>query len=488
MTAMLLENRGFFEAARTSLRLINSRRQRYLATIALLLILLPLLKTLLYILILGGTYLLTEGDQTVLLLALYEANWRAEFFIPLIVDVLQIGLIVVAYCGYVGQPIARPVRERRILRSALRLGVVVALILLIELAHEQQNPFLTRILGADELPRIVAHRAGGTFGQENSLEALADSRESGIASGIEIDVQLTRDEVVVLHHDAQLTRVTGQPGTVGELDYAELARRPTRMRDGSFSGPPLPTLEQALDAAGELEVMIELKESPARGERLAARVIELVQARGMGEQISLASMDRELLRFVKARAPELRTVLISAILLAPDFSEPYIDIYSIESRGLNRRHLERAHERGKQLYVWTVNSDRGLRRVLQSWPDGIITDNIYYADYAMHSFGERIPLQNEVFIAFADSGRQRTSEDLDEEQREFDADLPEHLPTRAEGEDEADFDSFIEDIVDAYESYLEPWPSAEEAYEDDGYDEDEADEDETDEETYEDAA
>lgn len=74
---------------------------------------------------------------------------------------------------------------------------------------------------------------------------------------------------------------------------------------------PVPTLEEMLlEAKGKIGLMIELKDS-GHAEGLEEAVVELIRRHGFSDCI-VASMDLEILERVKAIAPEIRTVYISA--------------------------------------------------------------------------------------------------------------------------------------------------------------------------------
>ena len=76
--------------------------------------------------------------------------------------------------------------------------------------------------------------ATGPIAPENSLAAFAAAAEAGY--GIELDVQLSRDDQVVVIHDADLLRVAGDPRAVAELDYDELTRIPLYNKSSSQPG------------------------------------------------------------------------------------------------------------------------------------------------------------------------------------------------------------------------------------------------------------
>src|SRR6185437_6485961 len=92
---------------------------------------------------------------------------------------------------------------------------------------------------------IIAHRGTPRELPENSLPGFARAIEAG-AHGIELDVHLTADGVVVVHHDPVLrsTAADGSGGRISDCTLAELRRHPLA------PGVPIPTLAEALDLVG----------------------------------------------------------------------------------------------------------------------------------------------------------------------------------------------------------------------------------------------
>ncbi|MGM0586688.1 MAG: glycerophosphodiester phosphodiesterase family protein [Pseudomonadota bacterium] len=123
-------------------------------------------------------------------------------------------------------------------------------------------------LGRDFLERPIAHRGlHGPGAPENSLSAFRAAREAGY--GVELDVQLSADGRAMVFHDPTLERLTARTGAVAELTAADLAE--IALKGGREDR--IPTLTQALEAAGEAPVLVEIKPQPGP-EALAALAAE----------------------------------------------------------------------------------------------------------------------------------------------------------------------------------------------------------------------
>lgn len=61
-----------------------------------------------------------------------------------------------------------------------------------------------------------------------------------------------------------------------------------------------------------------------------------------------------------------------------------------------------ANEQGKKVVVWTINTLPGIKRVLRARPHGIVTDNVYFADYSIDALEDRIWFQTEIMMHYLD--------------------------------------------------------------------------------------
>lgn len=148
----------------------------------------------------------------------------------------------------------------------------------------------------------IAHRglydaAAGV--PENSLAAFRAAAAAGY--GAELDARLTKDGVVVVSHDSDIFRMTGQHGTVESLDYAELQQYKLGGTDER-----VPRFADALDilAAAHVPVIVEVKASPdhRRGE-LCRKVLEILDAHT--GTFCVESFDPFVVAWFRFHAPDL---------------------------------------------------------------------------------------------------------------------------------------------------------------------------------------
>lgn len=134
--------------------------------------------------------------------------------------------------------------------------------------------------------RLIAHRGGvvDSLRGENSLEALQEAGKRGYYM-IEVDVRLTRDSILVTHHDANLKRTFGIDTSLSAMTWNELSRLKNN------NGYRILSFEDVLKAArGHLQIMIDLK---IRGDHPAIfnRMIDLLKKYDLYQQALMIGTD-----------------------------------------------------------------------------------------------------------------------------------------------------------------------------------------------------
>lgn len=224
---------------------------------------------------------------------------------------------------------------------------------------------------------LVAHRGGASSAPENTCAALLQAIDAGIPMA-EIDVQQTRDGVLIVMHDNSFLRTAGLNRKVWDTDYEVVQILDAGLHfSPHYAGEPVPSLEDMLLLArNRIVLMIELKSS-GNDENLVESTLQLIAACGMEHQCMIASMNLELLKQSKELAPEMETVFISSQPLSNVSDLSYVDAYSLKHNILTREFVEQAHEEGKAVYAWTVNSKKAALNSLAMEVDGIITDDLW---------------------------------------------------------------------------------------------------------------
>ena len=228
------------------------------------------------------------------------------------------------------------------------------------------HPFFAR-----SRPLVFAHRGGSALAPENTIAAFDNAIALG-ADGLELDVHLARDGVVVVHHDKTLDRTTNLSGPVLARTADELDRA------------GVPTLARVLARYPELQVIIELKVNSVA---LARAVVGAVDAAGAAPRVCLGSFGRRALRAARQLAPaiatsaareEVRWALYRARVRWPVSRVAYggyqIPEWAGRTRVVSPRFIEYAHRAGLGVQVWTVDTEEAARRLLGWGADALITD------------------------------------------------------------------------------------------------------------------
>jgi glycerophosphoryl diester phosphodiesterase len=232
--------------------------------------------------------------------------------------------------------------------------------------------FVERLRMEDEVT-VIAHRAGAGGAPENTMAAV----ERGIADGadwLEIDVQENADGTVVVIHDRDFMRLSGEPIEVRTSTDADAARLDIGgWSDPAYAGERLMTLPVMLRAArGRVKVLIELKDY-GFGKSLEERVAGAVEAAGMADDIAIMSMSRARIDRMRALRPGWEIGLLTARAFG-DMTRIGTDFLAVSTGMATTPLLLRAHQAGQKVYVWTVNDPGQMSDLIARGFDGLITD------------------------------------------------------------------------------------------------------------------
>lgn len=220
-------------------------------------------------------------------------------------------------------------------------------------------------------PLVFAHRGGMALGPENTMAAFERGLEAG-ADGLELDVHLSSDGVVVVHHDTTLERTTRGSGALAAKTAAELARL------------GVPALRDVLKTWPSARVIAEMKvDAPAMGEAVAREV----RAAGAVDRVCAAGFGDLAIRAARAALPgmatsasqsEVRRALRRCWIRWPlrrcQWNGYQVPEYAGTLRVVSPRFIRYAHRAGLEVQVWTVDNEPDMRRLLDWGVDGLISN------------------------------------------------------------------------------------------------------------------
>ncbi len=274
-------------------------------------------------------------------------------------------------------------------RARLVFGGVLLAMLIV--AGWVQQP-AADVRSGDEV-LVIAHSGAQAYAPTNTLPAFDLALEQG-ADVLEMDLQLTADDEVVVIHDGTVDRTTDGTGAVRDLTLDRVrdldagswfeAADGTRPFDGQ--DVRIPTFAEVLDAYPDVPLNVELKTDG--GEAIVQPVIDLVAASGRADSVTISSFDASYLAPVRAQLPEVRTNMPEGettgfyvrqlIGLHPWWAPPG-EVFQVPEdhdgrRVVTSRFVRAAERLGTTVEVWTVNDPEQMHRLLDAGVHGIMTD------------------------------------------------------------------------------------------------------------------
>ncbi len=235
---------------------------------------------------------------------------------------------------------------------------------------------------------IIGHRGAGGEAPENTLAAI----ERGVAIGvdrIEIDVRQTADKKVVVVHDSSLRRINGNAKRIKNMTYAELLKVDfgAHFSDG-FKGQHLPLLEEVLEKTkGKNTLLIEIKNRREYHRGLEQRTWDIVKSAQAENDCIFQSFDDNslfALRDMKIGSP-IHKLFATFVPIRPYYAGSnlhykkfkrydFVEEVGLKQGYVNRKVVQKIHQMGKKVNVWTVNKPNKMIRLSNAGVDGIITD------------------------------------------------------------------------------------------------------------------
>ena len=206
------------------------------------------------------------------------------------------------------------------------------------------------------------------------------------ADGLEFDVHLSRDGVVVVHHDKTLDRTTNGAGPIAGKTADELDALDAGFHFDGWRGKAggVPRFDAVLRRYPGIPLIIELKVNEPE---LAHKVIDAVKAAGAIDRVALGSFGTRVLRAARAYEPRIRTgssqeetrlalyrSWVRWPVRRPSYQEYQVPESSGSTRVVSPRFVRDAHAAGLLVKVWTVDEEPDVRRLLGWGVDAIISD------------------------------------------------------------------------------------------------------------------
>ena len=245
-------------------------------------------------------------------------------------------------------------------------------------------------------PLIMAHRGESGNIPENTIPALESAAGLGV-DVLESDARLTKDDHIVLFHDDDLTRTTGEERTVRDYTLKELRKFDLGRNFSTDGGATFPfrgkgfrivTLSEAFEQFPNMTFNLDIKDAfPAAPVELARLIVQMKRKHSV---IVASFTDTQLERFrqilpdvpTSAHPGEVKRFVFSSKIGLPRIKRENIHYKAfqvpIKSGPLTivtKKFVKMAHEKGVAVHVWTINDEPTMNRLLDLGIDGIFTDH-----------------------------------------------------------------------------------------------------------------
>lgn len=241
------------------------------------------------------------------------------------------------------------------------------------------------------MTKILAHRGASGVAPENTMVAFKKALDMG-SHGLETDVQMTKDGVLILCHDETVDRTTHGKGFIKDFTLEELRKLDAGIKfSEEFKGERIPTLEELLQLISGQDIILnlELKSGPIFYPDIEAKVLEMLYKYNYIENSVISSFNHYSLVEVRKLDPDIKIgVLYMAGLYEPwkyakdlgaNAIHPYL--YSVAPEIVLGAKLN-----GVPIAVFTVDEPSMIRKFVSADVEQIITN---YPDVALKILKEK---------------------------------------------------------------------------------------------------
>ena len=239
---------------------------------------------------------------------------------------------------------------------------------------------------------LTGHRGAAGLAPENNISSIKKALELNV-DRIEIDVQQTKDNVVISFHDKTIDRTTNGKGLVKNLTYKEILQYSAGIKfSKDFEADKVPTLDEVFEVInGKAVLIVEIKESHEYYPGIEQRVIDAINkynAKGWTivhsfndkalEKVNEIDSTITLHKVFIADLPFLPIIYDGSFQITNLEHYSYCDEFSTFYPFTTKRLIKKVHDLGKKINVWTVNDTSKINKLINYGVDGIITN---FPDY-----------------------------------------------------------------------------------------------------------
>lgn len=235
-------------------------------------------------------------------------------------------------------------------------------------------------------PLIIGHRGASGYCPENTMASYYKAIEMGV-DFLEVDIHLSKDGVLVVHHDPTLDRTTDGKGNLRDYTAAELLKLDAGSWFHSrFKNERIPLLSEVLKTflSDDIGILIEIKHPslyPGIEKKLAEELVKCSVGSIGKNKVMIHSFDLNSMRTFHNLLPDIPVGLLIKRHISDqklkEISE-FASFVNPKQTMLNQNLKTRIQKQGMKVFTWTVNNKKQIKLFNQMELDGIISD---FPDY-----------------------------------------------------------------------------------------------------------
>lgn len=233
-------------------------------------------------------------------------------------------------------------------------------------------------------PLVWAHRGASGYAPENTLAAFEKAVELG-ADGVELDIQLTKDDEIVVIHDEKIDRTSDGEGWVKDYTLEELRGFNYNRTKPEYEHADIPTMREVFELLKptNLFINIEIKTGVFFYEKIEEKILALTKEMDMEDRVCYSSFNHYTVKRIHELKPDAEVGFLYADgpIDMPSYGEKHGGnalhpaLYNLQYDGF----IKECKEKGLKLNVWTVNEKEHMQLCCKYGVNAIITN---YPDIA----------------------------------------------------------------------------------------------------------
>lgn len=224
---------------------------------------------------------------------------------------------------------------------------------------------------------MYGHRGARGYAPENTLEGFELAKNLGV-DGIEFDVHMSKDNVLVVIHDDSVDRTTNGSGRIRDMTLSQLRKLDAGVKFGAkWEGAKIPTLAEVLTKIRHVRYKIEIKHGGSIYPGIEQRLLDLIEDLGAKKSVRVTSFDYDALKNTRALDDTIELGLIIHgrigwfIEIATRLRAKWIQAnYGL----LEQSDVALAHDQGIMVGAWGVNDEKEVLNLLQMGVDDVTLD------------------------------------------------------------------------------------------------------------------